>query len=256
MATLYSYCDESGKHDEHPVVVFAALVNTMESWQAFGNTWAALLRRYNLAAFHTTEALKSREPYGTMKVGDPGERAKDVLPFVMAIVNGVKFAAYAGVDVGSYRNNIFRPLRKAVGKDPHYFCFGRVLESMLVHWQSINEVQFGLILDDDEGKSKNCYDQYVDWRKRSPEIRAMITSICFQDDKGSCYLQAADLFGHVAWRAAQRQLAMLNDEYIILWNAIEARVVLPQSTTIEGGFYGQEALKEFARKRVKRVREG
>src|ERR1700719_1591085 len=70
MAHLYAYCDESGKQDDHQVVVFTALVDNMDRWMTFGNNWRQLLRRYELTEFHAVEALKYWKSVWDHEAGD------------------------------------------------------------------------------------------------------------------------------------------------------------------------------------------
>src|SRR5258708_37065967 len=101
MAHLYAYCDESGKQNDHQVVVFTALVDNMDRWMTFGNNWRQLLRRHELPSFHAVEALQYWKAYGAMKPGTAAKRAADVAPFVGAVVEGLEFGAHPAIDVGA-----------------------------------------------------------------------------------------------------------------------------------------------------------
>src|SRR5712691_1074398 len=103
MASLYAYFDESGTEHQHQIVVFNALVDTMDSWRAFGNGWARLLRQYHLSEIHATDVLRYSLPYGTMKPGTAEDRARDVLPFVRAITDGLELGIVSAVKVSAYK---------------------------------------------------------------------------------------------------------------------------------------------------------
>jgi hypothetical protein len=105
MAYLYGYSDESGKEHDSPIVVFTTLVDKFENWRRFGDTWAALLRRFELKEFHANEAFRCSRRYGTMQPGTPEDRAKDILPFVRAIAEGIEMAAIASIDVAAYKSS-------------------------------------------------------------------------------------------------------------------------------------------------------
>ena len=85
------------------------------------------------------------------------DRARNLLPFVEAIVEGVEFGAIAAIDVAAYKSAKQKVLRSNVSQDPHYFAFFIAVSKILGHWIIPQNNTVGLILDDDEGKAIDCY---------------------------------------------------------------------------------------------------
>jgi hypothetical protein len=150
---LYAYCDESGKDHEHDVVVFNALVGDFRSWERLSESWTEVLRRYRLKNFHAKEALRYSQPYGAMKPGPPEERAKDVLPFVRAIVEGIELVVIAAIDVRAYKLPTLHKIRLNISEDPHYFAFYVAISQILQHPRIPRDYTIGMVLDDDEAKA-------------------------------------------------------------------------------------------------------
>jgi hypothetical protein len=156
LAHLYAYFDESGKQEDHPVVVFSGFVDGFEAWRTFGNEWLRLLRHYRLTEFHAAKALRHSQPYGAMKRGEPEDRAKDVLPFIRAITKHLGFGVVKALDVDAYKN-ADSLIHQTYGSDPHYYAFYMAIVEILRHFEIPREYIVGLILDDDEKKAIECY---------------------------------------------------------------------------------------------------
>lgn len=171
VANLYAYCDESGKQEEHQIVVFNGLVDAFDPWRKFGDRWAKLLTDYELTEFHAKEALRHSYPYGLMPSGTADERAKHVQPFLREIIQGVQFGVIAAVDVKAYKETQYQLIREKFGADPHYFAFYLAVSEILRHWGISKNATIGLCLDDDEAKAIPCYQFYRKMRMSPTMMR-------------------------------------------------------------------------------------
>jgi uncharacterized protein DUF3800 len=100
VAHLFAYFDESGKYKDHPVITFSGFVAGFQQWQNFQDKWNGLLREYKIDAVHTSKAIRYSRPYGNMKACRTAEdRAKDILPFIREIREGIELGIYFAVDV-------------------------------------------------------------------------------------------------------------------------------------------------------------
>jgi hypothetical protein len=254
MAHLYAYCDESGKQEEHPVVVFNGVVDAFEPWRKFGDDWARLLREYELTAFHANEAVRHSQPYGTMRPGTAEQRSKDVLPFLKAIIQGIEFGIIAAVDVKAYA--AAHPLlRKKFGDDPHYFAFYLAVSEILRHWGIPRNLAIGLCLDDDEKKAIPCYQFYRKMRMSNADARRRITSICFSDDKVSPQIQAADLLCYITRVETERRFFGKEYPYRNLFEELNAPPSAEHRIRFTGGFYTHEELSEYVDVHIKPKRK-
>ena len=127
----------------------------------------------------------------------PDERNKDVLPFVKLICEHVELGIVSAVKVIDYKNAHPR-FRQTFGTDPLYFAFQRAIFGILDHWVAPDKYDVGLILDDEEAKSIECYRFLKKLKLSSERVRKQVTSICFTDDKTSVQDQAADLFCYLS----------------------------------------------------------
>jgi hypothetical protein len=53
------YCDESGKHSDHPVVTFSGVCVAQPKLQQFDDALKELLRRYELRSLHMAAILRA-----------------------------------------------------------------------------------------------------------------------------------------------------------------------------------------------------
>lgn len=245
MPHLYAYCDESGKHHEHRIVVFNALVSSFQKWERFSRLWALLLARYGLNEFHATAALEYSRPYGSMKPGTADMRAQDVLPFVRLIVESIDLGVVAAIDVAAYKLPKLHAMRLNISDDPHYFAFYVAISEIMRYRRVLPDHSVGLILDDDEEKAVPVYKFLSRMRKANEEAHRRITSICFMDDRSSPQVQAADLFTYLLRIDAQRRFLGKEHRYPTLCEAFEKPMTGKECLEIVGGFYSEPQLMAY-----------
>jgi hypothetical protein len=245
MAHLYAYSDESGKHNEHRIVVFNALVDGFKAWERFSESWARLLRRYELNSFHAKDALRHSQPYGTMKPGTAEERAQDVLPFVREIVEGLELGVIAAIDVGAYRLPTLHALRLNIGDDPHYFAFFVSISAIMLHYRIPREYSVGLILDEDEEKAMHVYSFYLRMKRANAEAKKRLATICFMDDRQSPQVQAADLFTYLCRVDAESRFLGKGHPYAILCDQFNIPSTGKERLEITGGFFSEPQLRDY-----------
>lgn len=245
VAHLYGYCDESGKQEQHPVVVFNGLVDAFEPLYSFAQKWTQLLTDHELTGFHTVEALRHSQPYGIMQPGTPEDRTRDVLPFLRAIIEGVSFGIIAAVDVRAYKAPAYQLIREKFGDDPHYFAFYLAISEILRHWGINKNLTIGLCLDDDESKAIQCYKFYRKMRMSNADARQRITSICFSDDKSSPQVQAADFLCYLTRTETEKRFFNKEYPYQSLFNELNAPPEGNRRLSFRGGFYSHKELSEY-----------
>ncbi|MBZ5493135.1 MAG: DUF3800 domain-containing protein [Acidobacteriia bacterium] len=246
MKTIYAYCDESGKHQEHKVVVFSALVADSQTWQSFGSHWMQLLSRYELNHFSMKEAVRYSQKYGSMKKGTAKERAADILPLIQAIANGLELGVTWGVEVSAYKAPSRFSLRINFGDDPHFFVFHNAVMSIIRHYKRLSiPWKVGLILDDDEAKAIPCYQFLRRMKRASEEVRNHVDSICFSNDKASPYVQAADAFSYLYRISIEEAMLGKPHEYQALTDIFKNPNPFQCRIRVEDGTYRGEQLDSF-----------
>lgn len=247
LAYLYGYCDESGKEHDHSIIVFSCLVDGFERWRRFGEVWAALLRGFQLTEFHASRAMRYSQQYGTMQPETAQDRARNLLPFVEAIVEGVEFGAIAAIDVAAYKSAKQKVLRSNVSQDPHYFAFFIAVSKILGHWIIPQNNTVGLILDDDEGKAIDCYRFLLRMKKVNADVRRRVTSLCFSDDRSSPQVQAADLFACLSRLRAQQTFLGKKNDYAPLCDAFDSLGLETGRIKVDSSYLRENDLDEFVK---------
>jgi hypothetical protein len=203
VAHIYAYFDESGKKDDHRVVVFAGFAAPAQTVHEFQNRWNGLLREYGIEEFTAKKMLRYSEPCGKMTRFDPEARGREVTRFIREITEGLELGILSAVDVNAFDSLLdFHP---HFGGDPHYLAFYAVIMQMLQHYVIPRKLNIGLICDDEEEKAIACYRLLKRMKSQIPEIRERVVSICFSDSRQYPILQAADLFAYIIRLEAQKR---------------------------------------------------
>jgi hypothetical protein len=253
VAHFYAYCDESGKDHSHDMVVFNALVSGFNKWEDFSRRWMELLRQYRIDAFHAKEAFRYSQPYGIMKPGSEEERARDILPFVRAIVEGIELGVIGAIDVRAYKLPTLHKIRLNISDDPHYFAFFVVLSKILRFHRVPKDSSLGLVSDDDEAKAMAVYKFLLRMKKANQEVKKRVPTICFMDDEQSPQLQAVDLFTYLCRLRGEQQFLGKKNPYVSLSDAFDPPAVTNRETMdIEGGLYGEPQLRDYLQTQIEK----
>jgi len=254
VARLYAYFDESGKHGDHPIVAFSGFIDGMQGWQDFQRTWDKLLRENQIPEFHTSKAIRYSRPFGIMKPGKPEDRAKDLLPFVKAITEGLELGISFAVDVNAFKSPRFQPLRESFGGDPHYFAFFISINAILSYYGIPKDFTVSLILDDEEEKAHECYRLLKKMKLANEEIRKRIVSICFSDDRQAAPLQASDLFAYITRKEALRRFAGKEYPYRVLHSAFsDVSKETGNHLHFVSGFYDAEEIAKYQEWHIQQI---
>jgi hypothetical protein len=201
MAILHLCLDESGKFRDSDYVSFCGYVSYAHDWEAFSQDWMSALLSEGLSVLHTTDAYRfNGDEWKAKKAawGTDAEAERDALLLrFAAIVN--KHAGPcvgAAVDAAHYRK-MASDFRKRL-TNPHYLGFEQVVREV-VGLSNVAGQQhtIGLIVDDEEEYSIECYRLLTKLKLRNPDMRNRLTSLCFANDNTYPPLQAADLLAHV-----------------------------------------------------------
>lgn len=197
---LYAYLDESGKfHDGRGLINLCAFLSDDEGWTGFNTRWNSLLHKYGFTHVHMTEFYLECRQRGWLQ-----ERADAILTeFIDAIRDNVLAGFAVGID-GPY----FRDKYKLIGKrnvDPALFAVQRIVRGMsdaYKMWDKGRNIpaRINLMFDEDEPYSLNCYRVISRLRKMNPEVKNLVSAICFGDDEIYSPLQAVDILANLTTR--------------------------------------------------------
>lgn len=197
---LYAYLDESGKfHDGRGLINLCVFLSDDEGWTGFNTRWNSLLHKYGFTHVHMTEFYLECRQRGWLQ-----ERADAILTeFIDAIRDNVLAGFAVGID-GPY----FRDKYKLIGKrnvDPALFAVQRIVRGMsdaYKMWDKGRNIpaRINLMFDEDEPYSLNCYRVISRLRKMNPEVKNLVSAICFGDDEIYSPLQAVDILANLTTR--------------------------------------------------------
>ncbi len=201
MDILHLCLDESGKFRDSDYVSFCGYVSYARDWEALSQEWMSALLHERLSVLHTTDAYHfNGEEWKAKKAewGNNAEAERDALLLrFAAIVN--KHAGPcvgAAVDAAHYRK-MPSDFRERL-TNPHYLGFEQVVREV-VGLSNVAGQQhtIGLIVDDEEEYSIECYRLLTKLKLKNPAMRKRVTSLCFANDNFYPPLQAADLLAYV-----------------------------------------------------------
>ena len=213
MALYVAYGDDSGSHEQSPIMILAVVVATYEAWKAFSNEWWNVLmnvgrplRRTNRDTYFSSsqaEVLKGCFEGFTREEADAKVGALTDL-----VVQHIEYAFVSGINWEHFTRILQDAVRRPNGrlrnyfKHPYYLLFHDVTSSVINMQieRDLGEVDFAF---DKQGKMlPRCIRMFDEFRPRlAPVIRRTAGQIVPGDDKILLPLQAADL---VAWQTRSR----------------------------------------------------
>jgi len=191
--------DESGKHGDSDIVIFAGFFATAEQWGEFGTKWNTLLRKNELRFLHMVDAVQMNDEYAKFRDRIP-DRDSLLLSLADLICDYAKEGTINRVFVRE-----FKTLDKSVYqryKDPFYYAFEGGIEALEKSPTLDPGDRFNLICDDSEEYSSECLKAYRRLVKLKPEIAKRFGMICFGDDESYSPLQAADMLAYCVRRVS------------------------------------------------------
>ncbi len=250
VSVLHCYLDESGKFHDHTIVSLCGFVGERLQIGNFQVRWEELLRRYGMRSIKMAKAVRFTKPLGTREKAIGLENRKVVLSnFVECITDNLPVAIYVAADVSGFAA-LSESEKKAMGGEPHYLAFMRVLGEIVNFYKDPN-VQLSVVCDDEQSYSPRCYAIMNQIRSKHSEFRRKIVSLCFADDEYFVPLQAADMLAYLVRCEAERQFTGRTDhQFGGLFNQL-TDPPRGHGPTLLGGFFGREQLRSLASK-VKR----
>jgi hypothetical protein len=205
MAFLVAFFDESGKWKDHKVISFCGLAADNDHWETFHSEWTYALRHNGIKKLHISEGqLKFHRPLSPKRPALGKEARLQVLrQFVSIIKTHLEYGIAFTLDVAAF-NELGSAQRRKLENDPHLLVFKSAVVD-LREYVAQTQSTVGMICDDEERYSIECYRLFSKLRTQDPSIRKTIVSFGFADDEYFTQLQAADLLAYVSrCEAAQR----------------------------------------------------
>jgi hypothetical protein len=188
------YCDESGKHSDHPVVTFSGVCVAQPKLQQFDDALKELLRRYELRSLHMARVSRLSEKHGSLmpRGQSAEERMNALIPFADCINDKLELGLLQAWDVEGF-NSLSKSAKHGFGSpnDPYFIAFTRgLLEAVdYVH----EDHRLSLICDHDIETAWDSYRHYKGVRNAHEKVRKKTVAITFADDEYFPALQAADM---------------------------------------------------------------
>jgi hypothetical protein len=198
MALFSAYFDESGTHQDSPVMVILGLIATNEQWKHLKREWDELLIQFELLPpFHMKEYAHSTGQFKAWK-GAP-IRDRFLSRIVGIILRRVQYSVAVSLSMPDY-NKVIAPNPKAslFFGSPYAMCIYQTLFLLDLWWKKLphERDKIPCIFDSGHPKSSEVsrivrkYSSHPNMEKKALE------SVSFVPDDDHPPLQAADL---VAW---------------------------------------------------------
>jgi hypothetical protein len=208
---IYSYFDESGKFQNQSTISFAGVAGVGDEVKAFQDEWTRHLKKTGLRGLTMKQALRHRIPL-SRKSPACGARSRNeaLLPFVRCVRRHLQLVTSVAVDAATFKK-LPGEIKDALGKDPHYLAFVRILMRMVDALNRGDELS--VICDDDEASALNMYRLYMRVKRNFRGSRDQLTCLTFGDDMYFAELQAADMVASLCRLDADKTLHGKQHDY-------------------------------------------
>lgn len=194
MAFLETYLDESGTHEQSPIVTVAGLLGTTTDWKGFSEEWSAVLRRAGLSRFHMKEF---EEGYGESGALSAEERTDVKIALIDTINRTPSIIQVCSLVRGTIENRSSGPMAGILTR-AYEFCCGDVMSALLqtaaVTFPGAEE-KIAFVCDRQRESGPAVMRQFEAMRSDPAYLgpRERMGSITFADSAIYPPLQAADL---------------------------------------------------------------
>jgi hypothetical protein len=206
MAIVYHqiFCDESGKHQQDPVIAFSGICATQDRLEPFNRAWRGLLTSYELDALHMERVSRLVESHGYRFASGQTfeERIELLYPFADCINKYLEVGFHQAWSVKGYNFLSVQAKRLLGGSDdPYFLAFVRGLQAVVRHFSEDDRIN--VVVDDDLNTAWDCYRHYRAVGKADWEIQKRAVSLTFANDKHFPALQAADMLAFLTRHEAK-----------------------------------------------------
>lgn len=237
MAIFGAFGDDSGSHEQSPIMILAVVVGEHSRWEIFADEWHRVLthkdplkpfRRHIYFSSHQAETLTGCFDGFTRKEAD----AKVSL-LTEVLLSHMDYAMLSAIKWEHFKDIFQAGVPKPKGrlhnyfKHPYYLCFHDVIGNVLQKQWAEKRGGVDFIFDE-QGKmltrSIQLFEKVRSDKDFSPELRdnALASQISFGDDKQVHPIQAADL---VAWQSRNRSWPHTGRETVSARRLVESRKV-------------------------------
>jgi hypothetical protein len=201
-----------GSHNDD-IEVVAGLVATDESWDGFDADWRAILTRYNLDHFHTTDYWARARPYNRLTTTEHEQLRTDICQ-ALKRTRAIAFGSI--VWKGVYEQwRVSRPSYEQ--SDAHYFGLDRALR-FLIHRINTHPVDQGvdIMCDNDKEHERIANDMHRWHEARLRQIHRRLPGhpdpqrpikFSFGVSRDNPGVQAADVVSNSAFRWGTSEFA-------------------------------------------------
>ena len=237
---LKAYLDESGVHDDSPVVTVAAYLARPRDWQNWTKRWKVAKRP--IKVFHATDAQNLRNEFKGWRGEDRDELVKRVLPVIAD-------AGFPGIVVGinmvEFRNTMQgRDDLSGVFGTPYGACFQWLVQSIIyLQDRTGNKERIAFVHETND--YKNEANEGFDYIKRFRNPQGTNIGLRFGSKADYPPLQAADILAY----EGNKRIRDLDRPERRPWK------ILNPDNRILAAHYGRENMPDLV-SRLEKIRDG
>jgi hypothetical protein len=199
-----AYFDESGSHDDSPVLCVAGYIMEAEEAKRFGSEWRAVLEPHGLSAFHMVDCAHGNEEFADI----PKPTRIEIATQCIALVNRYAWAGL-GASISAAEYAELMPEHPNLGGAYNFLLWNCLFG--VRHWLDVTKWEHDVAYFFEAGhKHQGEANRIMDLAFRDPAARAQLhhAGHAFVDKKKSPAIQAADLF---AWQLATDHKRRMRD---------------------------------------------
>jgi len=191
VAVLKVYMDETGTHDDSPIVAVGAYVGRPRAWKEWTKRWNIAKRPINV--YHATDAQNLHGEFEGWSEHDRDELVKRILPVIAetgfpGIVIGINMIEFKEAMDG--RDDL-----SGVFGSPYEACFQWLVQSMMyIQWQTGSKERIAFVHECNDYQQEAL--QAFSYIKKHCNPQQSPIGILFGDKANYAPLQAADILAY------------------------------------------------------------
>jgi len=250
LAVLNLYLDESGVHDDSPVLTIGGYLGRPEQWADFTTTWneiltsiPASLGKTPLRTYHATDAQALRGEFADWTCE---ERDALAIPLIAAIADSKMPGVIFGLHLHDYNAAMeAHPDLKAMMQEPYGTVFNWTVGTLMNISNDHGNTEPLAVIHEQNSYRALALEQF-DWMKKHANPYGSLTTLTFGDKL--CYppLQAADILAF----EGNRRFRFVDGRERRAWTALDA-----SRSRLVGGYYNRKNMPKMI-DQLQKLRDG
>lgn len=233
--------DESGVHDDSPVLTVGAYIARPRQWQAWTKAWN--VQKRPIGVFHAVDCANLRGEFD----GWDGDRRDDYVRDLLPVIANAKLP---GVVIGIHLHEFEKAMKgrddlRAICPTPYEACFHWVVQSIMnIASEHGSRDRIGFIHETNDYRQQAL--EAFAWIKQNGNPLGAVIGLQFADKADYVPLQAADVLAY----EGNKRIRDPSRPERRAWLALD-----PDKTRLIAAHYGRDNMADFV-SRLEMIRDG